>query len=101
MTRTDTVARRHWVLQGLLEAEREQRMVRCRTGLDVCAGGKALADYVTQELSGGYHTAVEIATRAGFRDPYACATRLSRSGHAPLGRSLLERAFINKLQANR
>ncbi|MBI4900908.1 MAG: hypothetical protein HY829_10575 [Actinobacteria bacterium] len=101
MAARSEVARRRWVLQGLVEAEHEQRMVRCRTGLDVCAGGKALADYVTQELSSGYHTAVEIATRAGFRDPYACATRLSRSGHAPLGRSLLERDYINKLQANR
>lgn len=92
---------RRWALQGLVEAEREQRMVRCRTGLDVCAGGKALADYVTQELSSGYRTAVEIATRAGFRDPNACASRLSRSRHAPLGRALLERAFIDKLQADR
>jgi hypothetical protein len=82
--------------QAIKEAEATARRVKLVTGLDLLAHGKPLAEYVERRLARG-DRAVLIATDVGYRDPSRVARVLAKSGHAPLGRRLLDQALFDSV----
>jgi len=58
--------------------------------------GAELAAHVTRGLA-GTQPAARIAATAGYVRLERCAVRLAESGHAPLGRDLLARAYAESL----